>query len=205
MRVFSVLLALLIMISGQVNADTDEGLYAPKAPEGSAFVRFVNVGNASLEVRTNRKKFDDVEALASSPYYVFPEGEVTFFLDAKEVKATIVSDGYYTVSATDRAFMIKDTVNDDRTKATLALYNFQDDGLLSLKAKGGTVTILEKISSKKSAARDINPVKIDLTVEQGNGEFIAVEPFIMERGNHYSAFYNGENAFVVTAIMDTTR
>ena len=55
-------------------------------------------------------------------------------------------------------------------------------------------------------ARDINPVKVDLSINDNKGEKSTIlEPFIMERGNHYSVFYNGEKAFVVTAATDTRR
>ncbi len=164
MRTFLAFL-LFCIVPGTAHAQ-DAGLYAAEAPEGSAFVRFVNAGDVPIEVSANNKSYGDVTSLESSPYYVFPEGDVSFSLADNQMSKSVAAGNYYTVINKD---VIKDTANADRTKATLAVYNAQDAGALSLKAKAGTVSVLENVAARQTAARDINPVKIDLSVEQDGG------------------------------------
>lgn len=181
----------------------DDGLYAPKAPEGSAFIRFVNIGSDAVKITAHKKDYGDVGSMQASPYYVVPQGDVKFSVNNIEGQQAVVAGNYYTV--VDHASVIQDKANTDRTKATLAFYNLTEGDVLTLKAKNGTVAVLDNVSAGNSTARNINPVKIDLSVHKDGIDVMAVEPFIMERGNHYSVFYNGKDAFVVTATVDTTR
>lgn len=194
----------VIAIGQKAYSDTDEGLYDPVAPEGSAFVRFVNMGEGISSISANNKKYDKINKYSASPYYVVPEGNISFVFNNNSLQKNIKAGSYYTISNADKIVIVKDIVNQNRAKATLDFYNYQSDSMATLKAKNGSITVLENVLSGEMKSRDINPVKIDLSIKSDKSlDDLVVEPFIMERGNNYSVFYNGEKAFVVTAVTDT--
>ena len=112
----------LFLVAGmhQGLAGTDEGLYDPVAPEGSAFVRFVNIGSGVASVSVNNKKYDSISAYSATPYYVVPKGKVKILFGGQKIKENILAGNYYTVSKTRVVFITKDIENKNRAKATLA-------------------------------------------------------------------------------------
>lgn len=220
MHFLSVVFVLLFFASGQAFAATDEGLYTPQAPEGSAFVRFVNMTEADVNIAMDSKMFEPLSSLKASPYYVTQESKVELTIGDEILKEFIEPEKYYTVSITEdhndshiiqnnllNTYVMEDEKNTDRSKATISFYNFQHDGTASLKAKQGQVYVFEEVRADENTTRDVNPIKIDLSVHVGNSreDFVTVEPFIMERGNHYSVFYDGHNAFYSAATVDTSQ
>ena len=91
---------------------------------------------------------------------------------------------------------IEDTVSDNRAKATMALYNLSGKGPLTLKAKEGAVTVFDGVETKAMKARDMNPVKVDFSIYAGEENLQTIEPFIIERGNHYGILFDGKSASV---------
>lgn len=205
MRILFLLLTAILVNASQVMADTDEGLYDPVAPEGSAFVRFVNGDEDTVKASVNEKKHYGVNPFTATPYYVVKAGDVTLSINDKSAEQAIEEGSFYTVVEMEDVVVIQDAANDNRAKATVALYNLEDHGAVSLKAKEGTVTVIEAVEKGQNNARDINPVKIDLSITQDGDTSVALKPIILERGNHYSVFYSGGDTFIVRAETDTTR
>ena len=206
------LLALIIFLCGgsQAIADTDEGLYAPKAPDGSAFVRFLSVDNANFKITSSGKKNEIVEGNSVTPYYPMIAGNFVPDTSVGKLEAVLESEKFYTVAYINNEFVtIEDTKNTDRSKATVSLYNLSDIGTVDLKAKESSILVIDSVEPFTQRSRDLNPVKIDFTIFKKHSsdwmENTVLDEIILERGNHYSVFYTDVSAFITKSEIDTTR
>ncbi len=197
-----ILLVFLVFIAAckETQADNDAGLYDPVAPAGSAFVRFLNLSPDGLEATYKNKKYPEIPAMNISPYYVFEKDCKSITLNGVEVQTRFDEGAFYTMTAQK---IITDKPNDNRAKAIIAFYNMSDKPTLSVKVKEGTVMVLENVPPQEMAARDMNAVKIDFGVYDGDKLLKALDPQIIERGNHYSLVYTGQDLLFVTAETNT--
>lgn len=201
------LFSLFLMASiPNAQADTDEGLYAPRAPEGSAFVRFINITDAAVDVSANNKSFGEVGASNNSAYFVVLQGEASLIASDKEVSHSIIEGGFYSALIGDELIIIEDQANTNPAKATLAIINADQSASVSLKAKDNTIDIFKDVETGAMSAREINAVKIDLTVNVAeSAEPVVLDPIVLERGNHYTVLFDGKAARIIMAETDTTR
>lgn len=201
-----ILLAFLIFVSAckDTQADADVGLYDPVPPEGSAFVRFINLQESSVVPSANGKKYDALDKGQVSAYYVVPEGIAKISMFSQEIEENITAGEFYSFVSGENLLSLVDTANDNRSKATIAAYNFSDKGQISLKAKGGSIDVLN-VESNKTQARDINAVKIDFSLYNGDKELASLGDEVIERGNHYSIIYDGDEVQMITATTNTRK
>lgn len=205
MRLLLLIFMAIILMSHGAWADQDAGLYDPKAPEGSAFVRFLNLEEKEIVPKVNGKKYKRLQEGQVSAYFVVPEGAVGIVMGEQNIQEDVVSGQFYTMVHYDTDFLLQDTANTNRSKAVIAFYNLSDDPDLTLKARGGTVNVLEHVESNATKARDMNAVKIDFSIYRGEENVLSFAEEVIERGNHYSIFYDGEKAQFITATTNTRR
>lgn len=205
MRLILLVFLIFIAVCKNTQADTDEGLYDPVPPEGSAFVRFVNLSNKEVLPRINNKKYDLLKKSDVSAYFVSPEGKTEFSLGEIEEKKDIVSGNFYTVIYQDNLSLLQDRANKNRSKATVAFYNFSSYSIVTLKARSGSVDVLTDVEENKTQSRDMNAVKIDFSLYADDQKILDLEDEVIERGNHYSIIYDGQEARFITATTDTTK
>lgn len=200
-----ILLAFLVFVVGckDTQVDTDAGLYDPLPPAGSAFVRFINMQGEKATPSAKGKKYKKLNNKKVSSYYVVPQGKVEVSVGSEKIVTNIAEGRFYTVIGDEGVFVLEDKANKDRSKATIAAYNLSDLDEISLKANKGKIEVLERISSKSVGSRDINAVKIDFSLFRNGDEIFSFEEEIIERGNHYSIIYDGEEARMVTATTNT--
>lgn len=195
----------LIACNEETQAGADEGLYAPKAPENAAFIRILNVSDAEVTAKAGSKDYGTVAPLTASSYYFFTKDSAEITAAGKAATQSLDAGQYYTAIIGDDLKIIEDTANTNPAKATLAFYN-HSDAVITVKAKENTAAIFNDVAAGDNAARAINPVKVDLTLNiSGNDTPMPIADIIMERENHYAVVYNGDKAFVVTATVDTTK
>ena len=193
MQLLLTFLAVIVMCPA-VWADEDAGLYDPVAPEGSAFVRFFNLTGGDITPKANGKAYNPLGKGEVSPYFVVPEGAII----SGDIKEDALAGEFYTV-INPKNIWIQDMPNTNRAKATIALYNLSDQPMLMLKAKDGEVMVLDDVKKDSAKARDMNAVKIDFSIYNGDEHLLTLPSQVIERGNHYSIFYDGVTADFVTA------
>lgn len=205
-RLLIVLFSLfLIACNEETQAGADEGLYAPKAPENAAFIRVLNVGSETVTAKAGDKDYGAVAPLSASSYYFFTKDNADITVGDKTAKQSLKAGAYYTAIIGNDLKVIEDTASTNPAKAILAFYNHSNN-IVSVKAKENTASIFNEVAAGDMTAREINPVKVDLTLNiTGNDTPMPTQEIIMERENHYGVVYNGEKVFVVTAIVDTTK
>lgn len=104
-----VLFAFLLLLSAckETQADTDVGLYDPVAPAGSAFVRFINVGDTEGVALIEGKKYDSLKSDEVSAYFVAKKGQSTVeFSDTKKT-ASLAEGEFYSVVHGDDIISLK--------------------------------------------------------------------------------------------------
>lgn len=201
------LLSFLIVLTAckDSRADSDAGLYDPVAPAGSSFVRFLNLEDQSVVPKIGKKKYKALDQGQVSAYFPVPEGSVTIRFAGKELPSDLVAGDFYTAINGGAPFLIKDDANLNRSKVTIAFYNLSDIKILSLKVRGGSVEVLKDVQSNKMSAREMNAVKIDFSIFDGETNLISLDETVLERGNHYSIIYDGKTVQMVTATTNTRK
>lgn len=204
-----IILALFFMVPFAAYAqDSDIGLYAPKPPPGSAFVRFFNPTANSIPADIGGKDYGAVAPMSASPYFVQPKGDVGFKVGGQVLPYELVEGKFYTVAmdSNANALIHEDAMITDPEKALVVLYNLGHKGPLTLKAKDGMIAVIENAPPGKSGYRGINPVKVDFSVFDEQGKKLqSLAPVILERGHVYSIFYAGGKAVLVKGETDTSR
>lgn len=205
MRLLLLIFMAIVLMPHGVWADQDAGLYDPQAPEGSAFVRFLNLEEQDIVPKVENKKYKRLGEGQVSVYFIVPEGAVEIVMGEQDVQGNIVSGAFYTAVHHETGFLLQDTANANRSKAVIAFYNLSDNPDLTLKARGGTVNVLEHVKKNATKARDMNAVKIDFSIYSGEENILSLAEEVIERGNHYSIFYDGEKVQFITATTNTRR
>jgi len=207
MRIISLLLISIFLVAcgEESQAGADEGLYAPKAPENAAFVRVFNARDTAITAKAGTKEFGEIAPMSASPYYFYTKDSIDLTVDEQKQPQDLEAGAFYTVIAQDGLNVITDTANSNPAKATISFYN-QSSAPVTIKAKENTVAIFKDVASMDQTAREINPVKVDLTLNaQGNDTPMPIETIIMERDNHYAILFNGDQTAVFQAQVDTTK
>ncbi|HPF47903.1 MAG TPA: alginate O-acetyltransferase AlgF [Emcibacteraceae bacterium] len=186
-------------------ADSDVGLYDPVAPAGSAFVRFINLEEGAVTPKAGKKSYGALSQGQISDYFVIPQGHVSIDMGGHAAEEEFQADNYYTAINKGDVIFLRDQANTDRSKATIALYNLSDIPALTLKAREGSVDVLKDVAKDETAARDMNAVKIDFSIYNGDQKLKSLDEEVIERGNHYSIIYDGQTAEMVAAKTNTRR
>ena len=202
--IFSAFIAILF-ISSSTFAHADEELYAPPAPAGSAFFRFVK--------SANQKSYKNVDPANVSSYFVIPHGDITFNWGS-EAKRALESGEYYSViSKNGEIIILKDQKPTTALKAMISFYNLTSKDKLTLKAEMGVkhFPVFKDVEKNKNAAREMNALKLPFVVMNADNEIATkLEPMNLERGQAYSVIaYEAADgtikAFGVKGETDTTR
>lgn len=203
MLVLSVFLVLLPVVSAGAQ-DPDSGLYAPQPPVGSAFVRFANFtdGEEDAETGADAGRFGPLTPMTVSAYRAVPKGRTALSIGQHKTAADLEAGKFYTVLAVKDAIplrVLEDPPAENRAKALLILYNVDRGSDISLKAKGGTLDVVEDVPAAQNASREVNASKVGFTIHTSDGKLLTeLEPVILERGNAYGIFYGNEQAVFVT-------
>ena len=192
-------LILCLGVSVTAHANMDDGLYDPLPPEGSAFVRFINVAaeKNAIQVGVNGKSYASLQKHEISPYFIVKQGSADVNFGDLKHQFEAEAGKFYTVTGADDLKFIEDEANDNRTKSQILFYNLSNHENLSLKTKDGKVGILENIAQYESNSRQINPVKIEVAIFEGDTKIKDIEPQSLERGMAYSAIIFADNDEVV--------
>ncbi|MCB9982172.1 MAG: alginate O-acetyltransferase AlgF [Rhodospirillales bacterium] len=207
-------LCLLPLISLQAFAGDDEGLYAPPAPDGSTFFRFVQAdGNADAVIpQAGGKSYDALAFEGVSAYFVMPEGTLNFTMNEATSSEELKADHYYSVILSAGALhILEDQKIENIQKSLIGLYNLTDQDTLSLKTADKGIAIIEDVASSQNGAREINALKIDLEVVNADDSVKkALEPLVLERTQAFSvfAFQNAAGEITLKSVKaetDTTK
>ncbi|MDB5477780.1 MAG: hypothetical protein JWM96_275 [Alphaproteobacteria bacterium] len=182
-KLFAVFILILSFAAVSVRAE-DEGLYDPVPPPGSAFVRFVNAQSDAKELKPaiHGKEYNAIKQGEVGPYVPAKKGDESFKFGGAEAKESLEEGTSYTVILKGGALaVLKDEAIANQAKAMIAFYNLSSVENLSLKTDDGKVAIIPPVATGKSGYREINAVKVNLAVYNGDAKAADVAPIALRR------------------------
>ncbi|MNH17042.1 Alginate O-acetyl transferase AlgF [compost metagenome] len=182
----------LSLASMQAFAGADAALYGPSAPKGSTFVRLYNATSAPAAASVGNTQIKQVGAQASSDFSFLPGGDYTAQVGGKSVPVKLASDKYYTLvnSGSGNPQLIEEPPFKNKQKALVRVQNLSDQQL-TLKTADGKTEVVKPVAANGRGEREINPVKVNLALYQGDKKVGDVKPVALERGEAAVLYVTG--------------
>ena len=183
----------LVLGLGALQANADEGgLYGPKAPKGSAFVRAYNAGSSELSVNVGNTALTDVPPLGSSDFKFLPAGNYSAQVGSSNLSVKLEADRYYTLvnQAGKDPQLVEEPPFKNKQKALLRVQNLSD-AKLTLKTADGKTPVVEDVAPQGRGEREINPVKVGLALFDGERKVSDLKPVSLQRGEVVCLYITG--------------
>lgn len=171
-------------------------LYAPRAPEGSAFIRVLQAGEQPLNVQVGRNPPQKLEAGArASAYNVVESGKsIELRIGDSVVGSLNPPAGSYQSVLLDNGKLVvlnDQSAGDDALKAELRFYNLVSDCPSAALAVENGPALFTDVAVNTSQARAINPVKANLSASCVTAKSQTLELPPLQPGDHYALFLTG--------------
>ncbi|QVM90573.1 alginate O-acetyltransferase AlgF [Pseudomonas entomophila] len=185
----------LSLASLQAFAGADAALYGPSAPKGSTFVRLYNASGAPAAASVGNTQIKQVGAQASSDFSFLPGGDYTAQVGGKSVPVQLAADKYYTLvnSSGGNPQLIEEPPFKNKQKALVRVQNLSDQPL-TLKTADGKTEVVSPVAAKGRGEREINPVKVNLALYQGDKKVGDVKPVALARGEAAVLYVTGSGS-----------
>nr|WP_314481734.1 alginate O-acetyltransferase AlgF [uncultured Pseudomonas sp.] len=185
----------LSLASLQAYAGADAALYGPSAPKGSTFVRLYNATSAPAAASVGNTQIKQVAPQASSDFSFLPGGDYTAQVGNKRVPVKLASDQYYTLvnSPAGTPQLIEEPPFKNKQKALVRVQNLSDQ-TLALKTADGKTEVVKPVAAHGRGEREINPVKVNLALYQGDRKVGDVKPVALERGEAAVLYVTGSGS-----------
>ncbi|MDH4570909.1 alginate O-acetyltransferase AlgF [Pseudomonas sp. BN414] len=183
----------LVLGLGALHAQADEGgLYGPKAPKGSAFVRAYNAASNELSVNVGNTALTDVPPLGSSDFKFLPAGNYSAQVGSSNLSVKLEADRYYTlVNQTGKGpQLVEEPPFRNKQKALLRVQNLSD-AKLTLKTADGKTPVVADVAPQGRGEREINPVKVGLALFDGDKKVSDLKPVSLQRGEVVCLYITG--------------
>ena len=185
----------LSLASVQAYAGADAALYGPSAPKGSTFVRLYNASSAPAGASVGNTQIKPVGPQASSDFSFLPGGDYTAQVGSQRVPVKLASDQYYTLvnSPAGTPLLIEEPPFKNKQKALVRVQNLSNQ-TLALKTADGKTEVVKPVAANGRGEREINPVKVDLALFQGDRKVGDVKPVALERGEAAVLYVTGSGS-----------
>ena len=185
----------LSLASLQAFAGADAALYGPSAPKGSTFVRLYNAAGSPAAASVGNTQIKQVGAQASSDFSFLPGGDYTAQVGGKSVPVKLAADKYYTLvnSSSGNPQLIEEPPFKNKQKALVRVQNLSDQSL-TLKTADGKTEVVSPVAAKGRGEREINPVKVNLALYQGDKKVGDVKPVALARGEAAVLYVTGSGS-----------
>ena len=173
-------------------AGGEGALYGPQAPKGSAFVRAYNAGSSELNVAVGNATLNDVSPLGSSDFKFLPAGNYTAKVGSQNLPVKLDPDAYYTLVSQPggQPRLVPEPPFKNKQKALVRVQNLSDQQL-TLKTADGKTEVVKPVAANGRGEREINPVKVNLALYQGDKKVGDVKPVALERGEAAVLYVTG--------------
>ncbi|MNN13431.1 Alginate O-acetyl transferase AlgF [compost metagenome] len=174
-------------------AHAGEGaLYGPQAPKGSAFVRAYNAGNGELSVSVGNTDLSDVAPLGSSDFKFLPPGNYTAKVGSQSLPVQLEPNSYYTLVSQPggQPKLVPEPPFRNKQKALVRVQNLSGSKL-TLKTADGKTDVVSNVAPQSHGDREINPVKVNLALFDGDRKVSDLKPVTLERGEVVCLYVTG--------------
>jgi Alginate O-acetyl transferase AlgF len=168
------------LVSSRVQAD-ESALY-DEAPEGSAYIRLINLTSSPINAGMANKILTVKNYCYASEYVYLPGGEYTVNNQAVNWRGDLQADKAYSLIVTYAGARLKQEQRFSSVrKGLLAVYNFSSHSI-SVRTAQGNKPVFGVIESDTQKSREVNPLKIQLSVHTVNEDALNVAPVIFQSG-----------------------
>lgn len=186
----------LLWVAASMNAavaqDDQAQLYDAVAPEGSAFVRVLNVTGNSVEVTlTSKINPQRVPAHQFGGYRFLPPGASNITVAGISLDMELAPDSATTVVYDGQLLLLKDDIVEEPQKAQISFYNFTDTGV-ALKTLDGKHAVVDTLDPSNNGTRMVNEVKVGFSAYTGENSLASYEAQLLRKGRSYSYAIFGE-------------
>lgn len=198
-----------------VSSLADEAALYDLAPEGSAFLRIIDLRKSTsdilsldrLTLRIKGKRLPTAAYCSASEFIYLPAGAYREEINGIHWKGTLEPDKAYSLVVDNSSVrLLVDYRADNSRRAVLAVYNFSDYSQLSLKTSRSAQSVFDSIPRGESIARAINPLKSAFAVTDradAEGKSLAVtDAMIFQSGVLSSLFICAGEEGVYTRWAD---
>jgi len=199
------LLFFIIMSSHVTAKDANNALYDPVAPDGSAFIRAINVSSGYITVKLSSKNESQKISSKSIGGYLFtPEGNITIDINGVKKDVTLKENDIISLVFNNNSITsIHDTPFKNKRKARANFYNLTDKKL-SLKTSDGKHQLIDPITKSHRSHRDINGIKVKLSAFDESKKLIDFDKLLFKKGRSYSfVVYREGSVFSTLQYNDT--
>jgi len=164
-----------------------------------AFIRFVQLNDHYIETEIDEKYYGVVGEGEASPYYKIKKGNVTLRAGESVLQGPVHKNNFYSlVVSGHKEVFLEDFVNKEKDKAQLALYNFVDGSILTLKmkVKGEYVPVVIDIIPDHVGFRGLNPINSEFAVFNGDKIIGDVVTINLKSTRTYSVFAINDDVFI---------
>lgn len=185
----------LTLASLQAWAGADAALYGPSAPKGSTFVRIYNADNQAVSASVGNTPINDVAALASSDFSFMPQGDYSAKVGSQSVPVKLAADHYYTLvnHADAKPQLVEEPPFRNKQKSLVRVQNLSDQAL-TLKTADGKTEVVKPVAASGRGEREINPVKVNLALYEGDKKVSDLKPVALERGEAAVLYVTGSGS-----------
>ncbi len=182
----------LSVLSLQAFAGADAALYGPSAPKGSTFVRLYNATSQPVSANVGNTQISQVGGQGSSDFSFMPQGDYSAQVGGKSVPVKLAADKYYTLvnNGSGNPQLIEEPPFKNKQKALVRVQNLTDQPL-TLKTADGKTEVVKTVAAKGRGDREINPVKVNLALYEGNKKVSDLKPVALERGEAAVLYVTG--------------
>lgn len=185
-------LSLLLGFAGSQAQAGDGALYEAVAPKGSTFVRLYNAGNQEVSASVGSVSLEDVSPLASSAFEYLPAGQYSARIGSQSLPVNLAAEHYYTLvtQAGGAPLLVEEPAFKSKQKAMLRVQNLSDKAL-TLKTADGKTEVVKSVEPKGRGDREINPVKANLALFDGERKVADLKPISLARGEIVCLYVTG--------------
>mgnify|MGYP006282078885 CR=1 FL=1 len=182
-----------------------DGLYAPRLDGETALVRVVNLQHSLPVDRLDigPRRFGDIPPGGAGAYRSLAPG--VYLVGGRDGVMLSPPPGSFrtvVVSGDGSPIIVDDTAHRDPARAQVVLYNFSSQPL-SLLAPELQAVLLPEVAPGQSAARAVNALTVDLSVNPPAGDARPVGTLELRRGESYGIFVTTEAVYVHQARVVT--
>lgn len=180
-------LALACASHATLAAEGNADLYDAVAPADSAFVRVLNLSDASVDVTLSGKLNPQKVAPGQLGGYRFvPAGTHRIAIGAKAIEPSLQANAASTVVYDGQQLkLIADQYVNEPKKAQVAFYNLTPAQAM-LRTADGKHEVVKALANGQTGARMVNEIKIDFAAYVGDKQVASFDELFLKKGRSYS-------------------
>lgn len=175
-----------------LSLNASAALYASAPPAGSTFVRLFNSGSQEVAGTVGTAKFSNLSGQAVSAFSFMPKGDYKANIGTQTLPVSLASDTRYTIVANGSTApqLVKEPDLKDKQKSMVVVQNLTDKAL-SVKTADGKTEVVPAVAAKGTGMREINPVKIKLSLFDGANKVADLPEVTTARGEQSTVYITG--------------